>query len=54
MGAVFTRFKFRTDDELVYNKVVNIPVCVISLSSGIKKGDTYYPQFKLQNCFYEN
>ena len=54
MGTVFTRFKFRTDDELVYNKVGNIPVCVISLSSGIKKGDIYYPQFKLQNCFYEN
>ena len=32
------------DDDLVYNKKINIPVCVISLSSIIKKGYTYYPQ----------
>ena len=54
MGKDFMRFRFRTDDELVYNKVVNIPVCVMSLSSVIKKGDIYYPQFELQRCFYEN
>ena len=30
------RFKFRTDDNLLYNKTINIPVCVISLSSVIK------------------
>ena len=29
----FLKFKFRTDDNLVYNKISNIPVCVISLSS---------------------
>ena len=29
MGKDFMRFKFRTNDKLVYNKVVNIPVCVI-------------------------
>ena len=29
MGKDFIRFKFRTDDELMYNKVVNIPICVI-------------------------
>ena len=32
-----SRFKFRTDDNLLYNKKINIPVCVISLSSVIKK-----------------
>ena len=48
------RFKFRTDDKLVYNKKINIPLCVISLSSVIKNRDVYYPQFKLQKCFYEN
>ena len=48
MGKDFMRFKFKTDDNLVYNKVVNIPVCVISLSCVVKKGDIYYPQFKLQ------
>ena len=44
MGKDFMRVRFRTDDDLVYNKKINIPVCVISLSSIIKKGYTYYPQ----------
>ena len=37
MGKDFMRFKFKTDDNLVYNEKINIPVCVISLSSIIKK-----------------
>ena len=53
MGKDFMRSRFRTDDDLVYNKKINIPVCVISLSSIIKKGYTYYPQFRLQKCFYD-
>ena len=48
------KFKFKTNDDLPYNKKINIPVCVKSLSSIIKRGSTYYPNFKLQNCFYEN
>ena len=32
----------------------NVPVCVISISSVVKKGDWYYPQIRLQKCFYEN
>ena len=42
MGKDFMRFKFRTDDKLVFNREINIPVCVISLSGVIKKGDIYY------------
>ena len=53
MGSDFMRFRFRTDDNLVYNKKINIPVSVISLSGIVKKCDIYYPQFKLQECFYE-
>ena len=48
------RFKFRTDDKLVYNKKIVIPVCVISMSTVIKRGDLYYPTIKLQKCFHEN
>ena len=36
-GGNTARFKFKTDDNLVYNEKINIPVCVISLSSVIKK-----------------
>ena len=33
-----SRFKFKIDDNLLYNKKINIPVCVISISIVIKKG----------------
>ena len=47
----FLKFKFRTDYNLVYNEIINIPVCVISLSSVIKRKNNYYPNFKLKSCF---
>ena len=50
----FMRFKFKTDDNLVYNQKINIAVCVISLSCVVKRGYIYYPQFRLQKYFYEN
>ena len=53
----FMRFKFKfmiIYDNLVCNKRINIPFCVISLSSVIKKGNVYYPNFKLQRCFYKS
>ena len=49
-----SRFKFKTDDNLLYKKKINISVCVISLSSVIKKENIHYQIFKLQECFYEN
>ena len=45
------RFKFKTDDNSVYNQKLNVKVCVISLSSVIKRKNIYYLQFKLQKCF---
>ena len=53
LGKDFMRFKFRTDDNLVYNQKINTPVCLISLSCVVKKGRIYDPQFRLQKCFYE-
>ena len=41
-------FKFKTDDNLVYNEKINIPVCVILLSSVIKKDWIHFSVFKLQ------
>ena len=32
----------------------NTPVCVISISRVVNKGNWYYFQTKLQECFYEN
>ena len=53
-GGNFMRFRFKTDDNLVYNEKINIPVCIISLSSVIKKEYIYCPVLKLKRCFYEN
>ena len=49
-----TNFKFKTDDNLVYNKKINVPVCITSICSVIKKENIHYPIFRLQKCFYEN
>ena len=50
----FMSFKFKTDDNIVYNKIINIPVCVISVHSITEKKLNYYTNFKLQKCLYEN
>ena len=42
-----SRCKFRTDDNLLCNTKINIPVCVISRSSVIKKENIHYSIFKL-------
>ena len=50
----FLKFKFRTDDSLVYNEKINIPVSVISLRCIIKRKNNHYPYFKLRGSFYES
>ena len=47
------RIKFKTNDDLIFNEIINIPVCVIVLSSIFKENDEYYPQISLHDCFYE-
>ena len=43
-----SKFRFKTDDNLVYDEKINVPVCVISLSSLIKKDWIHCPILKLQ------
>ena len=47
-------FRFKTDDNLVYGEKINIPVCVISLSSVIKKDWIHCPELNLQKFLYES
>ena len=54
MGKDFMRFRFKTDDKLLYNQKINVPVCVILISSMFEERNWYYPQIELQNCFYES
>ena len=37
MAKDFMRFKFKIDDNLLYNQKINVPVCVISISGLLKK-----------------
>ena len=48
------RFKFKTDDNLVYNEKINNPFCVISLSSVSKKEWIHCRTLKLQKYLYES
>ena len=43
MGKNFMRFRFKTNDNLVYNQKINVPVCVISISSLFEERNWYYP-----------
>ena len=54
LGDDFMKFKFRTDDNLPYIEKINIPICLISLSNVIKRKNSYYPNFRLRDCFYES
>ena len=51
----FMRFRFKTDDELVYNQKFNVPVCVISISYvfsiGIIHRSNYKNALMKVNCF---
>ena len=44
------RFRFKTDANLVYNEKINIPVCLISLSSVIKKDWIHCPTLNYKNA----
>ena len=48
------RFSFKTDDNLPYNRKINVAVSVISISSVFERNCWYYPQIELQDCSYEN
>ena len=54
IGINFTRFRFKTDDRLPYNKKINVVVCVISISSVFEQKGRYYPHITLQDCFNDN
>ena len=41
MGKDFMRFRFKSNDNLPYNKIINVLVCVISVSSVFEEGDWY-------------
>ena len=49
----FMKIRFKPYDDLPLNKIINIPVCVIIMSSIFKEDGECYPQVLLNDCFYE-
>ena len=39
----FMKIRFKTNDDLLLNKIINIPVCVIIVSSIFKENHEYHP-----------
>ena len=39
--------------DLPLNRIINIPVCVVIVSSIFKEDTEYHPQVLLHDCFYE-
>ena len=47
------KLRFKTNDDFPLSKIINIPVCVVIVSSIFKEDGEYYPQVLLHDCFYE-
>ena len=47
------KIKFKRNGDLRLNKIINILVCVIIVSSIFKEDNKYHPQILLYDCFYE-
>ena len=51
-GKDFMKIRFKIND-LPLSKIINIPVCVVIVSSILKEDGKYYLQVLLHDCFYK-
>ena len=50
----FMKIRFKTKDDLPLNKIIiNIPGCVLIVSSIFKEDGKYIHKFLLHDCYYE-
>ena len=49
----FMKIRFKANDDLPLNKIINISVCVVIMSNIYKEDNKYHPQVLLHNCFHE-
>ena len=52
-GNDFIKAGFESNDDLPLGKILNIPVCIIVVTSGFQRDNNYYPQVLLYECLYE-
>ena len=48
----FTKIRFKTNDDLPLNIIINILVCVVIVTSVFIEDGEYYPQVLLHDCFH--
>ena len=48
----FMKIKFKSDDKVPINEILNILVCVLIIKSVLKRDGQYYPQIYLDSCYY--
>ena len=49
----FMRIKFKSDDRVPINEILNISVCVLIIKSVLKRNGKYYPQTYLDRCYFK-
>ena len=47
----FMNIRFKTNDDIPLNKIINIPVCVVIVSSILKEDNEYDPQVLLHDLW---
>ena len=47
------KIKFNSDDELVLNKMIEIPSMIIVVRAAFYENNKYYPQVSLDECQYK-
>ena len=48
------KIKFESDDDIPISKIINIPVCVITIRGVFEESSKYYPKVLFHECFYEH
>ena len=47
------KIKFSTDDNILLNKIIYLPIITITIRSITKKDNKYYPPVFLDYCLYQ-
>ena len=47
------KIKFNSDDELLLNKIIEIPSMIIVVRAVFHENNKYYPQCFLDKCLYK-
>ena len=46
------KVKFDTDDDLVFNKIINVPMCAIVVKAVYEHDNKFYPRIYLHSCYF--